>query len=149
MYKGIARLVGMDVIDGCDTIEDEVLALEKIWSNYDFFFFHVKKTDSSGEDGNFAAKAKVIENTDAVLPEILNLKPDVLIITGDHSTPAAMKSHSWHELPVLLFARNILTDTCQAFGERACQAGGLGHIKHTDIMPLAMAHALKLTKFGA
>jgi len=149
MYKGIARLVGMDVIDGCDTIEDEVDALMKNWSNFDFFFFHVKKTDSSGEDGNFSAKAKVIENTDAVLPQILNLKPDVMIITGDHSTPAAMKSHSWHELPVLLFAKNILRDSCRSFGERACQSGGLGHIKHTDIMPLAMAHALKLTKFGA
>jgi 2,3-bisphosphoglycerate-independent phosphoglycerate mutase len=149
MYKGLARLVGMKIIDGCESIEDEVAALKDNWAEHDFFFFHVKKTDSSGEDGNFDAKIKVIENTDRVLPEILGLNPDVLIITGDHSTPAVMKSHSWHDLPLLLFANNILTDSCVAFGERACQAGGLGHIRHVDIMALAMAHAEKLTKYGA
>ena len=149
MYKGLARLVGMKIIEGCDSIEDEVAALKSNWAEHDFFFFHVKKTDSSGEDGNFDAKIKVIENTDKLLPEILNLNPDVLIVTGDHSTPAVMKSHSWHELPILLYARNILTDACTSFGERSCQAGGLGHIRHVDIMPLAMAHAEKLTKYGA
>jgi 2,3-bisphosphoglycerate-independent phosphoglycerate mutase len=149
MYKGLARLVGMKIIDGCDTIEDEVAALKSNWAEHDFFFFHVKKTDSSGEDGNFDAKIKVIENTDKLLPEILNLTPDVLIVTGDHSTPAVMKSHSWHELPILLYANNILTDACTSFGERSCQAGGLGHIRHVDIMPLAMAHAEKLSKYGA
>jgi 2,3-bisphosphoglycerate-independent phosphoglycerate mutase len=149
MYKGLARLVGMSVIDGCDTIEDEIAALKARWSEFDFFFFHVKKTDSSGEDGNFDAKVSVIENTDRLLPEILNLNPDVLIITGDHSTPSVLKSHSWHELPLLLNSNNILIDSCKCFGERACQSGGLGHIRHVDIMPLAMAHAEKLTKFGA
>ena len=149
MYKGLARLVGMKIIDGCDSIEEEVAALKSNWAEHDFFFFHVKKTDSSGEDGNFDAKIKVIENTDRLLPEILRLNPDVLIVTGDHSTPAVMKSHSWHELPILLYARNILTDACTSFGERACQAGGLGHIRHVDIMPLAMAHSEKLTKYGA
>jgi 2,3-bisphosphoglycerate-independent phosphoglycerate mutase len=149
MYKGLAKLVGMKIVDGCDTIEDEVEALKNNWVGHDFFFFHVKKTDSSGEDGDFDAKKKVIENTDRLLPEILNLNPDVLIVTGDHSTPAVMKSHSWHELPILLYANNILTDACTSFGERACQAGGLGHIRHIDIIPLAMAHAEKLTKYGA
>jgi 2,3-bisphosphoglycerate-independent phosphoglycerate mutase len=149
MYKGLAKLVGMKIIDGCDTIEDEVEALKKNWSDHDFFFFHVKKTDSAGEDGNFDAKIKVIENTDKVLPDILGLNPDVIIVTGDHSTPAELKSHSWHELPFLLHSDNILTDACTSFGERACQAGGLGHIRHVDIMPLAMAYAEKLTKYGA
>ncbi len=149
MYKGLARLVQMDVIEGCDTIEDEVSALKANWAAYDFFFLHVKKTDSAGEDGNFDAKVTVIENVDRVLPEILALKPDVLVITGDHSTPSALKSHSWHELPLLLHANNIVVDACTSFGERACMTGGLGHIRHVDIMPLAMAHADKLTKYGA
>jgi 2,3-bisphosphoglycerate-independent phosphoglycerate mutase len=149
MYKGLAKLVGMKIIDGCDTIEEEVEALKKNWANHDFFFFHVKKTDSAGEDGNFDAKIKVIENTDRVLPDILGLNPDVIIVTGDHSTPAELKSHSWHELPFLLHSDNILTDSCTSFGERSCQAGGLGHIRHVDIMPLAMAYAEKLTKYGA
>ena len=149
MYKGLARLVQMDVIEGCETIEDEIVTLKANWEKYDFFFFHVKKTDSAGEDGNFDAKVKVIENVDRVLPEILALKPDVLVITGDHSTPSALKSHSWHELPLLLYADNIVVDACTSFGERACMAGGLGHIRHVDIMPLAMAHADRLTKYGA
>jgi 2,3-bisphosphoglycerate-independent phosphoglycerate mutase len=149
MYKGLARLVGMKIVDGCDTVEDEIAALKNNWVEHDFFFFHIKKTDSSGEDGDFDGKKRVIENTDRMLPQILNLNPDVLIVTGDHSTPVVMKSHSWHELPILLYAKNILTDACTSFGERDCQAGGLGHIRHVDIMPLAMAHAEKLTKYGA
>jgi 2,3-bisphosphoglycerate-independent phosphoglycerate mutase len=149
MYKGLARLVGMDVLEAGDTIASEVKTLREAWDRYDFFFFHVKKTDSAGEDGDFAAKVKVIEETDAIIPEILALKPNVLVITGDHSTPALQKSHSWHELPVLLHADNIRTDAVISFGERACMAGGLGHIRHVDLMPLAMAHADRLTKYGA
>jgi 2,3-bisphosphoglycerate-independent phosphoglycerate mutase len=149
MYKGLARLVGMDVLDAGDTIASEVKTLREAWDRYDFFFFHVKKTDSAGEDGNFAAKVTVIEETDAVIPDILALKPNVLLITGDHSTPAIQKSHSWHELPVLFHADNIRTDAVTSFGERACMAGGLGHIRHVDLMPLAMAHADRLTKYGA
>ncbi len=150
MYKGLARLVGMDVLDAGDTIASEVQTLKKNWEKYDFFFFHVKKTDSAGEDGNFDAKVKVIEETDAIIPDIMALKPDVVIITGDHSTPSAMKSHSWHELPVLLYAKkNLRKDAVASFGETACILGGLGHIKHVDLMPLAMAHADKLTKYGA
>lgn len=149
MYKGLARLVGMDVLEAGDTIASEIETLKSAWDRYDFFFFHVKKTDSSGEDGDFDAKVRVIEETDAVVPEILALKPSVLIITGDHSTPASMKSHSWHELPVLFVADNIRPDGVTEFGERACMAGGLGHLRHTDLMPLAMAHADRLTKYGA
>ncbi|HHO75168.1 MAG TPA: 2,3-bisphosphoglycerate-independent phosphoglycerate mutase [Deltaproteobacteria bacterium] len=149
MYKGIARLVGMEVLDAGDTIASEIETLKAQWDTFDFFFFHVKKTDSAGEDGDFDAKVKVIEETDSFIPRIMELDPDVLIITGDHSTPSALKSHSWHELPILLYAKNICRDTVTSFGEVACMQGGLGHIRHTDIMALAMANAEKLTKYGA
>lgn len=149
MYKGLSRLVGMDVLDAGDTVATEIATLKNNWNKYDFFFFHVKKTDSAGEDGNFDAKVRVIEEADAVIPDIMALQPDVLVITGDHSTPAVLKSHSWHELPILLHAKSIRTDPVAAFDEVACMQGGLGHIRHVDIMPLAMAHADKLAKYGA
>ena len=149
MYRGVAKLAGMDVLATGDTVEDEVATLRAHWADYDFFFFHVKKTDSAGEDGDFAGKVSVIEHFDRLLPDILALKPDVVVVTGDHSTPALWKAHSWHELPLLLWARTIRPDGVTAFGERPCMAGGLGHIRHTDLMPLAMAHAGRLAKFGA
>jgi 2,3-bisphosphoglycerate-independent phosphoglycerate mutase len=149
MYRGIARLVGMDVLPTGDTIEDEVATLRQHWDKYDFFFFHVKKTDSNGEDGNFEGKKAVIEHVDQIIPEIMALKPNVLMVTGDHSTPWALKSHSWHALPVLLWGDYVCPDGVQAFGERACMAGGLGHLRHLDLMPLLMAHAGRLTKYGA
>jgi len=149
MYRGVAKLVGMQVLPTGETIEDEAETLEQHWADYDFFFFHVKKTDSRGEDGDFEGKAQVIEHLDAVLPRILALEPDVIIVTGDHSTPAVWKAHSWHELPMLLWAKHIRPDGVQEFGERPCMTGGLGHIHHTDLLPLAMAYAGKLAKFGA
>jgi len=149
MYRGVAKLAGMEVLPTGETIEDEVETLKQHWADYDFFFFHVKKTDSRGEDGDFEGKAKVIEHLDAVLPDILALDPDVVIITGDHSTPALWKAHSWHELPVLLWSNYIRMDSVTQFGERPCMAGGLGHIYHPDLLPLAMAHAGRLIKFGA
>ncbi|MBN1248740.1 MAG: 2,3-bisphosphoglycerate-independent phosphoglycerate mutase [Anaerolineae bacterium] len=149
MYRGIGRLVGMKVLPTGDTIASEVETLKKYWDDYDFFFFHVKKTDSYGEDGNFEGKVHVIEEADAALPEILALNPDVIFVTGDHSTPWALKSHSWHEVPVLLWSKYIRPDDVDAFGERPCMRGGLGHIRHVDIVPLMMAHAGRLTKFGA
>ena len=150
MYKGVARLVGMDILkfEG-DTPADEFNAVRQHWGEYDFFFVHIKKTDSYGEDGNFDAKVHVIEMVDEALPELLDLKPEVLVVTGDHSTPALIKSHSWHPLPILLSSHNGRRDPVNAFGETACLAGSLGHIRHVDIMPLAMAHAMRLTKFGA
>jgi 2,3-bisphosphoglycerate-independent phosphoglycerate mutase len=150
MYKGVARLVGMDILqfEG-DTPADEFKAVRQHWDEYDFFFVHIKKTDSSGEDGNFDAKVHVIEMVDEALPDLLDLKPEVLVVTGDHSTPALLKSHSWHPLPILLSSHNGRRDPVNAFGETACLAGSLGHIRHVDIMPLAMAHAMRLTKFGA
>ncbi len=149
MYRGLGLLVGMDVLPTGDTIESEIETLRAHWNEYDFFFFHVKKTDSYGEDGNFEAKKGVIEHTDELLPEIMALKPDVVVVTGDHSTPWSLKSHSWHEVPVLLWAQALRPDRVTAFGERDCMAGGLGHIRHSDIIPLMLAHAGRLNKFGA
>mgnify|MGYP001089985914 CR=1 FL=1 len=149
MYRGVAKLAGMDVLPTGDTIEDEVETLKENWDAYDYFFFHVKKIDSRGEDGDFDAKAAVIEHFDQVVPDILALEPDVVIVTGDHSTPSIWKSHSWHELPVLLWSRYVRRDGVTEFGERPCMAGGLGHINHVDLMPLAMANAGRLAKYGA
>ena len=149
MYRGVAKLVGMEVLPTGDTIKDEVETLKQQWATYDFFFFHVKKTDSRGEDGDFEGKVKVIEHFDSVLPEILALGPDVVVVTGDHSTPSVRRAHSWHELPVLLWSRFARPDSVTRFGERPCMAGGLGHVHHTDLLPLAMANAGRLSKFGA
>ncbi len=150
MYKGVSRLVGMEVLPvGGDSPADEFETVRQRWNDYDFFFVHIKKTDSTGEDGNFEAKAHVIETVDEALPALLDLEPDVLIVTGDHSTPALLKSHSWHPLPILLSAGTARRDPVTRFGETACLEGSLGHIRHVDIMPLAMAHALRLTKYGA
>ncbi len=151
MYKGVAQLVGMDVIDVVgETPADEFTALAKVWDQYDFFFVHIKKTDSYGEDGNFDAKVHVIETVDEAIPQLLKLKPDVLIITGDHSTPAKLKSHSWHPVPFLLSApETVRTDDQVQFGETACAKGGLGTFSALDAMPLALGHALRLNKYGA
>jgi 2,3-bisphosphoglycerate-independent phosphoglycerate mutase len=151
MYKGVASLVGMKVFDfPGETPEDEFNALQKIWGDYNFFFIHIKKTDSKGEDGDFWGKAKIIENVDAALPMVTALNPDVLIITGDHSTPALLKTHSWHPVPFLLWAPStVRPDDQVSFGERACARGGLGNFPSLDTVPLALAHANHLEKFGA
>jgi len=151
MYKGVSKLVGMDIIQfGGEAPEDEFAAASQAWSDYDFFFIHVKKTDSKGEDGDFQGKARIIEGVDAALPKLLELMPDVLIITGDHSTPARMRTHSWHPVPLLLWApATIRPDDQKRFGERACSHGGLGSFPATDAMPLALAHAGRLEKYGA
>ncbi len=150
MYKGVSRLVGMEILNfQGDTPKDEFEAVRQYWDEYDFFFVHIKKTDSTGEDGNFDAKVHVIEMVDEALPALLDLNPDVLVVTGDHSTPTLLQSHSWHSLPILISARTGRRDPVTSFGETACLGGSLGHIRHVDIMPLAMAHAMRLTKYGA
>lgn len=151
MYKGVSKLVGMDIINfEGDTPEDQFNAAANVWENYDFFFIHIKKTDSMGEDGNFDGKIKIIEGVDQALPGLLNLSPDVLIITGDHSTPAVLKSHSWHPVPLLLWApQTHMSDFETKFGERNCARGGLGTFPSTDIMSLALGHAGRLAKYGA
>jgi 2,3-bisphosphoglycerate-independent phosphoglycerate mutase len=151
MYRGVAKLVGMQGIafEG-DTPEDEFRAVAKIWNDFDFIFIHIKPTDSRGEDGDFDAKVKVIEKVDAALPALMALKPDVLLVTGDHSTPAKLKSHSWHPTPLLLWApETVRPDAETVFGERMCARGGLGTFPSAELMPLALAHAGRLAKYGA
>jgi len=149
MYKGLARMVGMDILEAGDKLDHLVDALQDAWADYTFFFLHVKKTDSYGEDGDFQAKANVIESVDALVPRITKLGPEVLVVTGDHSTPALLKSHSWHPLPVLLHSKVCRPDEVSEFSEKACARGGLGRIHSTSLMPIAMANAMKLKKFGA
>jgi 2,3-bisphosphoglycerate-independent phosphoglycerate mutase len=149
MYKGLARLVGMDVVDAGSTLGDQMETLGRLWGQHDFFFLHYKYTDSTGEDGNFAAKVEMIERLDAELPKVRALKPDVLIVTGDHSTPSKLRSHSWHPVPTLLVAKSCRPDTVTEFGESQCLRGGLGQFQAMYLLPLAMAHAGRLGKYGA
>ncbi|MCZ2344420.1 MAG: 2,3-bisphosphoglycerate-independent phosphoglycerate mutase [Bacteroidales bacterium] len=149
MYRGLARLVGMDILDAGQTLADQVARLKASWNDYDFFFLHYKYTDSTGEDGNFPAKVEQIERLDAVVPEIRALKPDVLIVTGDHSTPSKLRSHSWHPVPTVIVADACRTDGLTEFSERACLRGGLGQFEAKYLMMLAMAHAGRLGKYGA
>lgn len=150
MYKGVSRLVGMDVLDVDEnSIKSEIRTLTDNFVKYDFFFIHVKKTDSYGEDGNFDGKAGIIEEFDSLVPEILNLDPDVFAVTGDHSTPSTMKSHSWHPVPLMINSEYHRSFNPGGFYERKCAKGDLGIIKSVDIMPLLLAHAQRLAKYGA
>jgi len=149
MYRGLAKLVGMQVLNTGMTIAEEMKTLKENFSSYDFFFLHMKKTDSAGEDGDFEGKVKLIEEVDKALPTLTGLKPEVIVVTGDHSTPAMLKGHSWHPLPIVLCSKWCRLDKVDEFSETACIPGGLGRFPSTQIMPLAMAHALKLAKFGA
>jgi 2,3-bisphosphoglycerate-independent phosphoglycerate mutase len=149
MYRGLARLVGMQVLPGGESMTEQLNSLRRYYADYDFFFVHFKSTDARGEDGNFHAKVQAIEELDNALPSLLSLDPDVLIITGDHSTPATLAMHSWHPVPFMLKSKWCRLDNVAEFSERACLAGGMGRFPATEIMPLAMANALKLDKFGA
>jgi 2,3-bisphosphoglycerate-independent phosphoglycerate mutase len=149
MYRGLARLVGMEIAESGSTLGDQMETLRRLWSEYDFFFLHYKYTDSTGEDGNFAAKVQMIERLDVEIPRIRELKPDVLIVTGDHSTPSKLGKHSWHPVPVLLVSDSCRPDGVTAFGEASCLRGGLGQFEAKYLMSLAMAHAGRLSKFGA
>ena len=150
MYRGVARLVGMTVLDvGGVTPVDEFTALEKSWNDFDFFYLHVKKTDTAGENGDFAGKVRAIEEVDGLLPRLTVLEPDVIIVSGDHSSPAVLKSHSWHPVPTLLYGRYVRADGIAEFGERACARGSLGVLPAKDVMPIALANAQRLAKFGA
>lgn len=149
MYRGLAKVIGMAILETGDAIEDEFDTLARHYQEYDFFYLHIKQTDSAGEDGDFEGKVRIIEHIDALLPRLLALEPDVLIITADHSTPAILRAHSWHPVPFLLYSRWCRPDSVHEFSERACATGGLGRFPATQIMPLALAHALRLEKFGA
>lgn len=150
MYRGVARLVGMTALDSSAEVEQEIDLLEESWSSYDFFYLHVKRIDSAGEDGDFDRKVDLIEAVDRQIPRVLELAPDVILVTGDHSTPARMRYHSWHPVPTLLWSEVCRQDDVRTFSEQACLAGGLGpRFPATDLMPLAMANAGRLEKFGA
>jgi len=149
MYRGLARLVGMENLETGETNKEEVETLREHLGGYDFFYLHFKKPDTAGEDGDFRAKVKAIEEIDRLVPSILKLKPDVLVVTGDHSTPALLKSHSWHPNPILLYSRYIRPDGIRRFTERSCGKGQLGRFSAINLLPLMMANGLKLKKFGA
>jgi len=151
MYKGVASLVGMELLDfEGESPEDEFAALAARWDDFDFAFVHIKATDSRGEDGDFEGKLAVIEGVDQQLSQLMDLNPAVLAVTGDHSTPARMRSHSWHPVPLLLWAPDtVLPDDSSSFGERVCARGGLGTIPAKSLMALLLGHAGRLHKFGA
>ncbi len=149
MYKGLARLVGMEIVGEPQTLDQQADLLEAHWNDYDFFFVHFKYTDSSGEDGNFDAKVKRTEEFDAIVPRVTALNPDVLIVTGDHSTPSFLGSHSWHPVPTLLVSDCCRTDGLTEFGESSAIHGGLGQFEAKYLMTLALSNAGRLGKFGA
>lgn len=150
MYRGVAKLIGMDVLETGETIRDEFETLKQHWDEYDFFYVHIKKTDSYAEDGNFDAKKQVIEEVDRFIPQLRELEPDVIMVTGDHSTPSKLAYHSWHPVPVLVWSKFCRPDDVKYFNENACIIGGLGpRFKAEDLLPIVLANAKRLEKFGA
>jgi 2,3-bisphosphoglycerate-independent phosphoglycerate mutase len=149
MYRGLAKLVGMEVLETGDTIWDEFETLQQHWDDHDFFYFHVKATDTAGEDGDFNKKVQVLEEIDSLIPALLRLQPDVFVITGDHSSPSALSGHSWHPVPFALHSSTSISDHISEFTERALVQGSLGRFPAQDAMLLAMGHAQKLAKYGA
>lgn len=149
MYRGLTRLLGMEVLEVGPEVGDIFSVLEKNYDRYNFFYLHYKKTDSAGEDGRYEDKVKAIEEIDALLPRLWQLKPDVLVITSDHSTPSVLKSHSWHPNPFVLVSDRAPADEVSRFTEKDCARGGLGRFPALQAMPLMLACALKLKKFGA
>jgi 2,3-bisphosphoglycerate-independent phosphoglycerate mutase len=149
MYKGLAQLVGMKKIEGPATIKEQFERYVAEYDNYDFFFIHFKYTDKAGEDGNFLAKMNAIQDFDAALPILLQKKPDVIAITGDHSTPVAVKGHSWHPQPVLLHSALSGSDKLDRFTETGANAGSLGVFASKYLIRLMQANALMFDKYGA
>jgi len=149
MYRGLAKLVGMDVLKTGGTFADEIATLREHWQGYDFFFVHYKDTDKAGEDGDFDAKVAALERFDSFIPSIRDLGADVLVVSGDHSTPSVLAAHGWQPVPALVWSRYCGADPVSAFTERACAAGTLGVLPAHHLMPVVMANALRLTKFGA
>jgi 2,3-bisphosphoglycerate-independent phosphoglycerate mutase len=150
MYRGVSKLIGMDILETGETIESEFETLKNNWDKYDFFYVHIKKTDSYGEDGNFEAKKQVIEEVDRFIPILRELEPDVIMVTGDHSTPSKLAVHSWHPVPVMIWSENCRPDKVTHFNETDCLHGGLGpRIPAEELLPIVLANAKRLEKFGA
>ena len=149
MYRGIARLVGMEVLARPAGLEAQVALLRSNWGTYDYFFVHHKPADSAGEDGNFEAKVAAIEALDAIIPGIVDLRPDVLAVTGDHATPSQLAAHSWHPVPAVVWSPRVGRDDVDRFGERWCVNGGLGRRRTVELMPILLACAGRLAKYGA
>jgi 2,3-bisphosphoglycerate-independent phosphoglycerate mutase len=149
MYRGIGRLVGMDVVGPPATIDEQLVLLKEHWDDYDLFFFHHKPSDSAGEDGNFDGKVAAIEALDAVVPQLMAMGPDVIAVTGDHATPSQMAAHSWHPVPVLVHGDRVGRDQVTKFGERYCLQGALGRRPARELMPIMLNVAGRLAKYGA
>ena len=149
MYRGLAQLAGMTPLPAGATLSDQIAGLREHWDAHDFFFLHYKHTDSAGEDGDFGAKVARLEEVDAQIPALLELRPDVLMVAGDHSTPAVLAAHSWHPVPFLLWGRHVRPSPDATFDESACARGALGTFPAMEALPLAMAHAGRLAKYGA
>ncbi|MDA2915912.1 2,3-bisphosphoglycerate-independent phosphoglycerate mutase [Nitrospinae bacterium AH_259_B05_G02_I21] len=149
MYKGLARLVGMEVVEGLEQTEEVFDALNKVIDDYTFFFCHIKEIDSRGEDGDFEAKVRLIEEVDALVARIPREAFGAIAVTADHSTPSTLRTHSWHPVPVLLWSPTCRADGVESFDERACAGGGLGRFRGVDLMPQLLAHAQRLKKYGA
>lgn len=150
MYRGLAKLVGMQIVQSGQTLLDEFTSLAENWKDFDFFYLHVKGTDSAGEDGDYDKKVALIEEVDTYLPRLIELQPDVIIVTGDHSSPSALKSHSWHPVPVILWSEHCRPDRVERFGERTLMTGSLGpRLPAVELLPLALANAMRLNKYGA
>ena len=148
MYRGLATVAGMNVIPTGHTFADEVDTLRANWDKHDFFFIHYKPADAAGEDGDFYAKVKCLEELDPFIPQILELEPDVLMVAGDHATPAIMAAHSWHPVPFMLHSKLTKGQGVPTFDEKACALGAIGSIPATSVMVLGLSHAGKMTKFG-
>ena len=148
MYRGLAEVAGMKVIPTGHTFGDEVETLRQNYNNHDFFFIHYKPADAAGEDGDFDAKVKCLEDLDPFIPQIRELEPDVFLVAGDHSTPAIMAAHSWHPVPFMLHSKLTRGEGVPGFNERTCAQGSVGSILATQVMLLAMSHAGKLNKYG-
>ncbi|MDP2673644.1 MAG: 2,3-bisphosphoglycerate-independent phosphoglycerate mutase [Dehalococcoidia bacterium] len=149
MYRGLAKLVGMEALPVGPAIDDSIATVRENWGRFDYFFVHYKYTDTAGEDGDFDRKVSKLEEVDAALPSLLELGPDVLMVAGDHSTPAVMAAHSWHPVPFMMRAPWTRSGACDAFNEVALQKGSLGTFPAVEALPLALAHAGRLTKYGA
>jgi 2,3-bisphosphoglycerate-independent phosphoglycerate mutase len=149
MYRGVAQLVGMEALPKVGSLSEQIEQMGRYWDDYDYLFAHEKEADRAGHDGERGAKIAAIEVVDAVVPDLVALGPDVIAITADHAAPTQLSAHSWHPVPVLLWGPKVGRDAVSSFGERACATGMLGHLRTQDLLPLMLASAGRLEKYGA